>query len=83
LCVNHIGGVAGTEGATNSQWVGGGPYWEGEVTRDMLSLGITCLVLLHFQETHNPHAVLDGGGLMPLGGQEVSGKSRALWPRKP
>jgi LDH2 family malate/lactate/ureidoglycolate dehydrogenase len=26
------------------------------------------------KETHNPHAVLDGGGLMPLGGPEATGK---------
>ena len=29
--------------------------------------------ILTLQETHDPHRVLEGGGLMPLGGQEASG----------
>ena len=38
----------------------------------------SCSNDLHLQETTDPGVMLDGGGLMPLGGNELSGRLLAI-----
>ena len=66
------GGGTGKERAAYTQWLGHG------LSRQC-QYSTLAIIITHVnwtqQETRDPHSVLDGGGLMPLGGMEATGKS--------
>ena len=50
----------------------------GMVSPSSLTTGCNPYNHSYLQETTDPGAVLDGGGLMPLGGSEITGRSLAI-----